>query len=247
MNALLRQTALETKLFLRSRDGLFWTLAFPIFFIVLFGLIYGDTMWEDLDLRAIDFILPGIIVLALLVTGIMATTTGFVEEREKGIYRRLSLTPLKKHNIIGGQIVNRYLVMLVQTFLLVLIGVLAFKVSIVGNYFLFWLALTLGGLCLLTLGFALTGFIRSTKSATPIAMIIFFMLMFLGGVLFPIDIMPKFLEYIAIALPSTHLSDALRMIAIEGQGIGDVWSDLLIVGGWTIGCFAVSIRFFRWE
>jgi len=106
MRILAGQIALETKLFLRRKDDLFWTLAFPMFFMILYGLIYGDMVWDDYGMRAIDYILPGIIVMALMVTGIMATATGFVEEREKKIYRRLSLTPLKRQTIIGGQILH---------------------------------------------------------------------------------------------------------------------------------------------
>lgn len=78
MKILARQVKLETKLFLRRKDDLFWTLAFPASFIILFGLIYRDTIWEDLGIHAIEFILPGIIVMALMTTGIMATTSGFV-------------------------------------------------------------------------------------------------------------------------------------------------------------------------
>jgi ABC-2 type transport system permease protein len=236
---------LETKLFLRSRDGLFWTLAFPVFFIVLFGLIYGDTRWGDI--RAIDYLLPGIIVMALMITSIMATATSFAEEREKGIYRRLSVTPLKKQVILGAQIINRYLIILVQTLILLLIGILAFKINIAGNYATFWLILTLGSVCFLTIAFSLTGLMRTAKSATPIGMIVFFLLLFLGRILFPIDVLPKGLDYISNVLPTSYLNDALRIVIIEGRGIADIWLELLAVLGWTVVCLALSIRFFRWE
>lgn len=245
MRILIHQTMLETRLFLRRRDDLFWTLAFPAFFIVLFGLIYGDTQWGEI--RAIDYLLPGIVVIALMSTGIMITATGFVEERVKGIYRRLSVTPLKKHTIIGAQIVNRYLIILIQTLILLLIGILVFNINIVGNYAAFWLILTLGGLCFLTIGFSLTSLIRSGKSAAPLAMIVFFLLMFLGGVFFPNDVMPKGLEYVSNVLPSTHLNNALRIVAVEGKSIGDVWLELVTVGGWMVVCLGLSIKFFRWE
>ncbi len=245
MKVLIRQTMLETKLFLRRRDDLFWTLAFPVFFIVLFGFIYGDTEWDNI--RAIDHLLPGIVVMALMITAIMSSATGFAEEREKGIYRRLSVTPLKKHTILGAQIINRYLIILVQTIILLLIGILAFNINIVGNYATFWLILTLGSLCFLTIGFSLTGLMHTAKSATPIAMIVFFFLLFLGGVFFPVDIMPKGLAYISNVLPSTHLNNALRIVAVEGKSIGDVWLELVAVGGWMIVSLVLSIRFFRWE
>jgi len=136
MRALMGQIALEIKLFLRRKDELFWNLAFPLFFMVLYGLIYGDTIWGEI--KAIDYMFPGIIVMALMVNGIMVAATIFVEERGKGIYRRLSLTPLKRHTIIGAQIIQRYMVTLIQTILLLAIGIFGFKVNITGNYFYFY-------------------------------------------------------------------------------------------------------------
>jgi ABC-2 type transport system permease protein len=104
MSAFATQFQMENKMYVRSRHGLFWTLLFPVFFILLFGLIYGETLWDDMGLRAIDYLLPGTIVMALMVTGIMYTVQGFVEERAKGIYRRVSLTPVNKAVILGGAI-----------------------------------------------------------------------------------------------------------------------------------------------
>ena len=247
MNMLTGQIALEVKLFLRRRDELFWTVVFPVFFIVLYGLIYGDTEWSDQGLRAIDYLLPGIVTMAVMITGIMSTANGFVEEREKGIYRRLSLTPLRKQALIAGQIGQRYLVILAQAVIIILIGVLAFDVDVVGNYVLFWFALTVGAVCFLTIGFALTGLIKNARSSTPITMIAFFMLLFVGGLFFPVDIMPGFLQAISTGLPSTHLNDALRIVAVEEGGIGDIWVNLAVLAGWTIGCLGLSIRFFKWE
>ncbi len=239
------QIALETKLFFRRKDELFWNLAFPMFFMVLYGFIYGNTMWDGI--RAIDYMFPGIIVMALMVNGIMVSATLFVEERGKGIYRRLSLTPLKRQTIIGAQIIHRYIVTLLQTILLLAVGVFGFKVNIVGNYFSFWLILTFGSLCFLSIGFALATLIKSTRSATPICMIVFFLMLFLGGIFFPLNIIPDFLSVIAKVLPSTHLNDALRLLVIEGASLGSVWLELLIVGAWFIVSLGLSIKFFRWE
>ena len=247
MKILARQVMLETKLFLRRKDDLFWTLAFPLFFIVLFGLIYQDMVWEDLGIRAIEYILPGIIVMALMTSGIMATASGFVEERERGIYRRLSLTPLKRHTILGGQLIQRYVVILVQTVLLLVVGTLAFNIQISGDFFYSWLLVTLGALCFLGIGFLLTGLIKSARAANGISMIVFFLLMFLGGIYFPNDLMPGFLRIFSNALPSTNLNDAFRAVMIMGLGIGETWRELLIVGGWFVGSLVVAVRLFRWE
>jgi ABC-2 type transport system permease protein len=247
MKTLLGQIAIENKLFIRAKDALFWTLLFPAFFIVLYGFIYGDQVWSSYNMRAIDYTLPGLIIMAILVTGIMATATGFIEDREKGIFRRFAVTPLKRQTIIAGSIIQRYIVILVQTVILILIGVLAFQAEISGNFFTFWLVLTVAALCFLSIGFALTTAVKSARAATPVCMIAFFILLFLGGIFFPLEIMPEFLQYICKVLPSTHINDAMRMIIIEGEGLGAVWQELLIVLGWTAACLIISVKFFKWE
>ena len=247
MNMLIRQTAIQMRLFLRRKDELFWTLAFPVLFILLFGAIYGNSKWEGMSIRSIDYLLPGIIVMGAMVTGIMRTATGLVQEREQGIYRRLALTPLKRTTLIGSQLLQHYAVIIVQTLLLIAIGGMAFKTHLGGNMVLFWLTLSLGALCFMSIGFALTGLIKTLRSATPIIQITYFSLMFLGGIFFPNSLLPNWLDNAAKVLPSTQMGDALRAVAYNGAGIGDIWQKLAMMGAWIAVCLVISIRFFRWE
>jgi ABC-2 type transport system permease protein len=245
MSTLAGQIRLENKLFLREKGAMFWTLAFPVFMIALFGLIWKNDVWNGTP--AINYLLPGIIVMAVMVTCLLNIAMGVVEDREKGIFRRLSLTPLKRQTLIGGQIVNRYLIVLAQTVILIAIGVVVFGASIGGNYLLFWVALTIGAFSFLALGFALTCIIKSEKAAHPVSMIVFFSLMFLGGCFFPIEQMPQFLHPVCEALPAVHLNDALRMIAVNGAGLGEVWQELPVLLSWLAGCSALAVKFFKWE
>lgn len=247
MSMLLRQTWVETRLFLRRKDELLWTLAFPIMFMVLFGLIYGDTKWPGIDMRSVDYLLPGIIVMGAMVTGIMRTSAGFVGDREKGIYRRLALTPLKRQTIIGSHLLQHYMVIVAQTLLLVAVGVGAFHIRITGNQFLFWLTLSTGALCFMSIGFALTGLIKTARAAMPINQMAYFLLMFLGGIFFPVGMLPKALASVANYLPSTQMSEALRQVFYQGAGFGDIWPALLILLGWAAACLVVSLKTFRWE
>jgi ABC-2 type transport system permease protein len=245
MSTLAGQIRLENKLFLREKGAMFWTLAFPVFMIALFGLIWKNDVWNGTP--AINYLLSGIIVMAVMVTCLLNIAMGVVEDREKGIFRRLSLTPLKRQTLIGGQIVNRYLIVLAQTVILIAIGVVVFGASIGGNYLLFWVALTIGAFSFLALGFALTCIIKSEKAAHPVSMIVFFSLMFLGGCFFPIEQMPQFLHPVCEALPAVHLNDALRMIAVNGAGLGEVWQELPVLLSWLAGCSALAVKFFKWE
>ena len=238
---------MQMRLFLRRKDELFWTLAFPVLFILLFGAIYGDSKWSGMNIRSIDYLLPGIIVMGAMVTGIMRTSTGFVQEREQGVYRRLALTPLKRTTLLGSQLLQHYIVIIVQTLLLIVVGGIAFKTKLTGDQSLFWLALSIGALCFMSIGFALSGLIKTVRSATPINQITYFTLMFLGGIFFPNSLLPTWLGNAAKVLPSTQLGDALRAVVYNGAGIGDIWPKLIVMAGWIAACSVISIRFFRWE
>lgn len=247
LKTLLRQTHLETKLFYREKQELFWTIAFPVFFVVLYGFIYGDTVWEDQDMRAMDYVAPGLVVMALMINGLMSTATGFVEDREKGIYRRISLTPLKRRYLIGGRVLNRYLVLLVQTALLIAIAVLAFDVSYTGSPALLWLVITVGGLAFIAIGFLTTSLVSNARSVSLVTLVVFFLFTFLGGVFYPIELMPGFVQGFAQVLPSTHVNDALRGVMIEDAGLATIWQDLLVAIGWFVGALLLTARFLKWE
>ncbi|MCG9479084.1 MAG: ABC transporter permease [Actinomycetia bacterium] len=182
-----------------------------------------------------------------MVSGIMASAISFISDREKGIYHRFSLTLLKKSTLLGAQIIQKYLVMIVQTILLLIVGVFMFEAQIKGNFFLFWLLFTPGSFCFLSIGFFLASFIKSSKAATPACMIVFFMLMFLRGLFFPASIMPDFLVAFSNFLPSTHLKDALRITMVEGQGISRVVKEIAVVSAWLVVTLGLSVKFFKWE
>ncbi len=245
MNVLVGQIRLESKLWFRQKETIIWTLAFPVFFMLLFGAIWEGDTWGGM--AAIDYLVPGIVVMALMITCISATATGLVEDREKGIFRLLSVTPLKRHTLLGGQIAHRYLVVLVQTAVLIAIGVGFYKASIGGNLLLFWAILTLGAVCFLSIGFALSGLIKNAKSAHPLSMIVLYVLMFLGGCFIPLEVIPEFLLPVCNVLPSTNLSEALRQVAIGGTGLREIWQELLILMGWLVGGSVLAVKFFKWE
>ncbi len=247
MDMLFRQAALETKLLLRDKESLFWTLVFPLLFVFLYGFLYGDTVWEGMEISAMAYTMPGIIIMGLMVTGLMASAQNFALEREKGIYRRLSLTPLKPYAILGGQILNRYVWIMAQTLILLLVGMLAFGVPVRGHPLWIWLVITLGAFCFLSIGFLLAGFIKTASAANGITMVVFFLLLFLGGVFFPLDMMPSILSSFSRALPSTLINDALREVMIVGRGIGEVWPEILGTVGWLLASLLGAIKLFRWE
>jgi ABC-2 type transport system permease protein len=245
MAASINQIKLETKLFLRGKQNLFMTFAFPAILILILGSVLGKQSWSGIP--AIDYLLPGIIAMALMNTCMHHNAVKITNEREKGIYRRLSLTPLKKQDILVGNTFVRYLIVLVSTILLIVLGVSIFKATLSINYLLLWFVLTLGALVFIAIGFVLTSLSRNTSSATTLGMAALFPLMFLGGCFWPADQIPAFLRPVCEALPTLHLTNALRLVLVQGAGFNQISSELPVMIGWLIGCTILAVMLFKWE
>ena len=180
----------------------------------------------------VDFLLPGMVVVAY---------------REKGKLRRLSVTPLPKPIFIGGQIINRYFIVLVQASLLIILGTTVFNVQIIGNLVDFFLVLTIGMLAFIALGFLVASVANTTETASGIANTLFLPMVFLSGVYFSVEGMPKFLKPLVEFLPLTHLVRSLRGIFNNGLSFSDVLPEMGILSIWMVVCFGISVKLFKWE
>ncbi|MFQ5640867.1 MAG: ABC transporter permease [bacterium] len=197
--------------------------------------------------RYIDFLLPGIIGMNVVSTCLFSIGLVVVAYREKGKLRRLAVTPLPKSIFIAGQMVNRYMIVVIQALLLIAIGMFLFKVQIVGSLVHFFLALTVGMLAFIALGFFIASVAKTTETATGIANTLFLPMIFLSGVYFSIDSVPKFLKPIVELLPLTHLVRAIRAIFNNGLTFFDVLPQMGILSLWIVAGFALSLKLFKWE
>jgi len=245
MTTIMKQVGLETKLFLRGKHNLFQTLAFPVIMILIFGAVFSKQTWSGMP--AINYLMPGIIVMALMTACMNNNVIKITNEREKGIYRRLSLTPLSRQAILIGDVVVRYLIVLASAALIISLGTGVFNAHFGGNFFLFLSVLTIGTLVFVPLGFVLTTLVKNTNSAMSLSMAVLFPMMFLGGCFWTIDAMPSFLQPICQALPTTHLNAALRMILVQNASFSQVWHELPVMLGWLAGSSVLAVKLFKWE
>lgn len=195
----------------------------------------------------IDFLVPGLIGFSLMSTCLFTIGVVVVSYREKGKLRRLAVTPLPKAIFIGGQIINRYIIVLLQAVLLIGISYFVFNVRMVGNIFALLFALTVGMLAFISLGYSIASVAKTTESASGIANVLFFPMIFLSGVYFSVEGLPKFLQPLIEFLPLTHLVRAIRSIFNNGAPLIEVLPQMGILSIWMILCFAFSVKKFRWE
>ena len=199
------------------------------------------------ELRYVDFIVPGILAMTLMTSGLLGLSLTFVFYREKGILRRIKVSPLPLSRFLGGEMTADLLMALIQAAVLLAVGMLVFKIHVRGNWLYIIILIILGAASFLALGFLIASITRTLKTAQMAANAVTFPMMFLSGVFFPLSILPGFLVVIAKILPLYYLGDALREVMIRGKGLGAVWLDIVVLVGMGLVCFAVSIKLFRWE
>ncbi len=184
--------------------------------------------------------------MALMQLGVFAAIP-LVEQREKGILKRIGATPLPRWKLVGSNILLRLIVAAIDTVLIFGVGMVVFDVQITGNILAMAGFVFLGAGAFLALGFVLAAFLKTEEQANGVVQVVQMPLMFLSGIFFPFDFMPDFLRNIARLLPLTYLGDALRQVMVNGTQVAPIGVDLAILAAWLVVCMGIAARSFRWE
>lgn len=189
---------------------------------------------------------PGMLSMAILWLGVFGVAPPLVQQREQQVLRRIGATPVSRLTFMGAQIAWRLTTGLMQGALLVGYGLVAYRMY-VGSPLLTLAAVVLGSAVLIALGLLLAGIARSSESVVALGQVVQFPMMFLSGILFPIELLPDFLRPVANALPLTYLGDALRQTMLGAPALFPLWVDFAVLGGCLIVLSGLAVRFFRWE
>jgi len=198
------------------------------------------------NISTVTYLVPSILAMALMQLGVFAAIP-LVEQREKGILKRMGATPLERWKLVGSNVLLRLMVAAADTVLIIGIGVAVFKIDLVGNLLAAGAIVFLGAGAFLALGFMLASFLKTEEQANGVVQVVQMPLMFLSGIFFPFDFMPDFLRSIARLLPLTYLGDGLRQTMVNGTQIAPLGLDVAILAGWLVVCLAVAARSFRWD
>lgn len=198
------------------------------------------------NLNFISYFVPSILGLSVMQVGIFAAIP-LVADREKLILKRLAATPLRRWQLVGSNVLMRLLIALVQTVIIIGVGVAGFGVEIVGSLVVAGAFIALGAMAFLALGYVIASFAKTEDAANGMTSVVQFPMMFLSGTFFPLEQMPDFLRAIARVIPLTYLSDALRQVMVGGAAFAPLWVCALVLVGWLVICFGIASRAFRWQ
>ena len=201
---------------------------------------------ETNNVTPLDFLLPSLIAYIVLQAGVQLVAIGLVDLRERGVLRRFLVTPVSPMQVLSGQLLGRAVTVLLEVLVLILIGLELFSAHMYGNWAVAAVAILVGTVTFVSLGFFITGFARTSDAARGIAAAATFPMLFLSGVFIPLDQLPNALQVAVHVLPLTFLTDALHQVMNNGAGFGPIGLDLLVLAAWAVACFSIAVRRFQW-
>lgn len=190
-------------------------------------------------------VVPGLIGVILTMTLVMFTAMAIVREKERGNLELLITTPVSSGELMVGKVLPYIGVGLVQTTVVLLLGVLLFKVPINGSLWGVYGAAMLLIVANLTLGLLVSTRAQTQFQAMQMAFFLFLPSILLSGFMFPFDGMPKAAQWIAEVLPLTHFVRLIRGVVLRGANLFELWPDVLALLAFTTVMMSLAILRFR--
>ncbi len=240
VSAIVAQTRLEVMMTLRRGESVLVTLIIPAALLIFFE----SSRFLATPGRAIDFLLPGTLALAVISTGLVSLGIATAYERYYGVLKRLGVTPFPRSGLVVSKILAVLAIEVIQVVLLVALAALVFGWRDHGSILLAVGALLLGTACFAGIGLTMAGALRAEATlAGANGLFLFFLL--LGGLYVPLDHLPSVLVPVARLLPASALADVLR--AALDRTVHIPQGSLGILIAWAIAAPLVAARTFRWQ
>ena len=197
--------------------------------------------------RYIDWLVPGLLGMNVLMTGIWGISFSIGMSRAKKLLKRLTSTPMNRAHFLGAQIAGRLIFLPVEAGILVLVASFAFGVPRAGPWWLLALVTLLGAVMGASLSLLLASRARSFEAVSGMINVVTLPMWIFSGIFFSSANFPEAMQPFIQALPLTALIDALRGVMLAGAGVREVGHEIAIMAGWTLSSFAVALKIFRWQ
>ena len=248
---LLRQIRYENLSFWRNPPAAFFTIVFPLMFLVIFNLVFADRTVEMPGGEAgiSTFYVPGIIALSVIGACYTNVAMGLSFSRDQGLLKRVRGTPLPTWALLGGKVAHAVLIGILLVVVVSAVGVAFYDVAFPTRTLpAFALTLVIGSATFCALGLAVTTVVPNAEAAPAIVNASILPLLFISDVFIPLDSAPAWLTTFSDLFPVRHFSLALQTSFNPfEQGTGIEAAHLAIMAAWMAASMLVAIRFFRWE
>lgn len=207
-----------------------------------------ERVWYNPELKSRNYMVPAIFAMILMIITMMLTSMAIVREKEIGTVEQLIVTPAKSYQIIIGKLIPFIIIGFIDVIIILCVVIFWFEVPLKGSFFVL-----LGTVILFLLNTLGLGLFVSTVSATQqqaMMTVMFFIILpfiYLSGFIFPIENMPKGIQYITFIIPLRYFLTIVRGIFLKGVGFSILWKDIVILGLIGISVLLLSIWRFKKE
>jgi ABC-2 type transport system permease protein len=234
----LAQSRVELMLTLRRGESLVVSLAIPVGVLVFFAKVEVGTSLRD----PVQFLVPGVLALAVMSSAMVSLGIATGYERRYGVLKRLGSTPLSRAGLLAAKTVSVLALEVLQAVVLLAVGA-ALGWHAQGSVLAAVGLLLLGTVAFAGVGLFFAGVLRA-EANLAVANGLFLLLLFLGGMAYPLGKLPSALATVARGLPAAALSDTVRQaLSTSSVSLGA----LAVLIGWAIGAPLLAARTFHWE
>lgn len=247
MRSLWKMTSIEFKLFLREPMAAFFTLAFPLMMLFIFGSIYGNEPTDFFDGRgSVDVSVPAYMAMIIGTVGLLSISITMSTYREWGILRRYRATPLRPRVILAATVLVNFAMTFLGIVLLIIAAKLVYNLRFEGNALLVLASFVLASLSFFSLGFVIASLAPTARVAQAVGMVIFYPMLFLSGAALPQEVMPEGVRAASRFLPLTHVVRLLQGMWF-GEPLGEHLVEVAVLAGVLVVGTIIAAWTFRWE
>lgn len=211
------------------------------------ALAFTDSIISERGSRYIDFVLPGLLAMNLMGSGIWGIGFSIVDARKKKLLKRLVATPMRRHHYLASFLLMRLGLMVIEVTVIATFGYFAFDVPMRGSLVAFGVACLLGALVFGSLGLLVASRARTIEAASGLMNLIMLPMWVVSGVFFSAGNFPDTVQPVIQALPLTAVVDSVRGIMIQGLGWSALAPEFAVISTWLVLSFGTALRFFRWR
>jgi len=249
MSTLFKLTWVEIKLFVREPITVVFTLALPIIFLVVMGGVFGNEpgtgdMIIYRGVGAMDYYMPSYYGLIMMAIGTVALPVHLTGYRERGVLRRFRASSFSVWSVLGSQMMVSFVIAIIGSILITIVGIVTYHPHLPVYPWSLAAAFVIGTICFTCFGFFLGAVLPSTRSAQGIGLILFFVMMIVGGAGPPPEVLTGPMRVIGEITP---LHWVIFMLQDPWLGFGWHTVASLVVVGITVVSAGLAARFFRWE
>ncbi len=238
---IIAQARVELLLTLRRGESVLITLIVPVLLLIFFASL---NIIPSTTGRAVDFLLPGILALAVMATGMVSLGIATAYERYYGVLKRLGSSPLPRSGLIIAKVISVLVLELIQVIILIGVAAILYGWRPAGSPPLTLLVLAIGTVMFSALGLAMAGALRAEVTLAA-ANGLYLLFLLLGGGILPLSHLPPTLAAIAQILPPAALTQALQ--ATMSYNAPFPLNSLVVLVIWTVAILLVAIKTFKWE